>query len=165
MSDAFASTGDGGVFSLPQIRHLLRVEFARAQRYAYPVALVLIDFAPVRRRMGDSVFDAEATGIVTRLRELVRTSDYVGRTEADRLLVLLPHTASEGAVRLARRASDSLLSGAKAPTDDNGAPVGPAIGLASFEEGSILFFDALLEAAEDSLEKVEGSGTGSVHVL
>jgi diguanylate cyclase (GGDEF)-like protein len=165
MSDAFASTGDGGVFSLPQIRHLLRVEFARAQRYGYPVALVLIDFAPVRRRVGDAVFDAEAAGIITRLRELVRTSDYVGRTESDRLLVLLPHTASDGAVRLARRASDSLLSGTRAPADGDEAPLGPAIGLASFEEGSILFFDALLEAAEESLEQVEGSGTGSVRVL
>jgi len=31
-----------GVFSLTQIRHLMRVEFSRAQRYGYPVSCVLI---------------------------------------------------------------------------------------------------------------------------
>lgn len=159
MSDAFSSTGDGAIFSLPQIRHLLRVEFARAQRYEYPVALVLLDFAPLRVDLGDLAFEAAAPGIATRLRELVRTSDYIGRLQSDRVLVLLPHTAAAGAQRLAARAADSLTSlGA-------GRGAAPTIGMASFEEGSILFFDALLDAAEASLDAAEPSSVGTLHVL
>ena len=40
----FTSTspdGDAGVFSLTQIRHLMRVEFSRAQRYGYPVSCLV----------------------------------------------------------------------------------------------------------------------------
>lgn len=159
MSDAFSSTGDGAIFSLPQIRHLLRVEFARAQRYEYPVALVLLDFAPVRGELGDDAFDAAAPGLVTRLRELVRTSDYIGRLQSNRVLVLLPHTAADGARRLAARASDALTAAG------GGRGAAPTIGMATFEEGTILFFDALLDAAEASLEEAASGSVGPLRVL
>lgn len=159
MSDAFSSTGDGAIFSLPQIRHLLRVEFARAQRYSYPVSLVLIDFRPLRDELGDEGFDGLAPNLVTRLRELVRTSDYVGRLAQDRVLVLLPHTESGGTRRLAERAVEALS------VDGGGRGARPTLGLASFEEGSILFFDALLEAAEESLDAAERGAVGELKVL
>jgi len=159
MSDAFSSTGDGAIFSLPQIRHLLRVEFARAQRYSYPVALVLVDFSPLRAELGDDGFETVSRSLVTRLRELVRTSDYIGRLARDRVLVLLPHTESGGARRLAARAVDALSA------EGAGRGPRPTVGLASFEEGSVLFFDALLEAAEESLEAAERGSVGELKVL
>ncbi|MEZ5977152.1 MAG: diguanylate cyclase [Planctomycetota bacterium] len=160
MSDVFASTGDGAIFSLPQIRHLLRVEFARAQRYGYPLALVLVDFAPVRSALGDGEFEGGAADIVSRLRALVRTSDYLGRIEGDRLLVLLPHTDAQGGTRLVERAREAFSVGG-----DGGARVGPCTGVASLEQGTVLFFDALLEAAEDALAAELAGGRAAARVL
>ena len=36
------SESEGGLFSLSQIQHLMRVEFNRAQRYEYPITCMLI---------------------------------------------------------------------------------------------------------------------------
>jgi diguanylate cyclase (GGDEF)-like protein len=160
MSDAFASNGDGLLFTLPQIRHLLRVEFARAQRYGYPLALVLLDFGPMRGVLGDEAFERDARGLVVRLRELVRTSDYLGRVQGDRLLVLLPHTDSRGAVQLVERVQNAFFA-----ARDGHAPVTPAAGVATLERGSVLFFDALLEAAEEALGEALRGGASAPRVL
>ena len=44
MSDSMHANSDAGpgVFSLTQIRHLMRVEFSRAQRYSYPVTCIAV---------------------------------------------------------------------------------------------------------------------------
>lgn len=160
MSDAFASSGDGTLFSLPQIRHLLRVEFARAQRYGYPLALVLLDFAPLRGVLGEVEFERGARGILARLRELVRTSDYLGRVQADRLLVLLPHTDSVGAAQLVERIENAFFA-----ARPGHAPVTPCAGVASLEKGGVLFFDALFEAAEEALAESLRGVRGAPRVL
>jgi len=160
MSDAFASSGDGTLFSLPQIRHLLRVEFARAQRYGYPLALILLDFAPLRGVLGEAEFERGARGILLRLRTLVRTSDYIGRVQADRLLVLLPHTDSVGAALLVERIESAFFA-----ARPGHAPVTPSAGVASLEKGSVLFFDALFEAAEEALAESLRGVRGAPRVL
>ena len=38
----YSSDPGAGVFSLSQIRHLMRVEFGRAQRYGYPLSCLVI---------------------------------------------------------------------------------------------------------------------------
>lgn len=160
MSD-FSSDPGAGVFSLSQIRHLMRVEFGRAQRYGYPLSCLVIGIDrldSLRDLHGYEFRESLLAAVIDLLQEETRTCDYLGRLMDDRLMAILPHTTAEGAQVTARRilAAARELSLPAAP----GSSVRPtlSIGISHYEEDNTLFFDSLVEAAEAALVDAAKAG-------
>ncbi len=159
LSDETASARPG-LFSLTQIQHLMRVEFARSQRYGYPLSCLVLsidDLVRVRERHG---FDSKET-VVRTVADVVRletrTSDYLGRTPDDRLLCIVPHTSMVGLAVMGRR----ILERVQAVQFESPAgrySVSLSIGASACEPGKTLFFDALLQAAEAALADARRDG-------
>lgn len=138
------------LFSLSQIRHLMRVEFARAQRYRYPLAVLVLAIDRLRALRDAHGFDAAADlqgRLVGLLESGARVCDYLGRLVDERLVLVLPHTDRAGLERAAER----YLEGARSqPLSLPGLqlPWSLSIGAALFAGDQTLFFDALVERAE-----------------
>ncbi len=156
-----------GVFSLTQIRHLMRVEFSRAQRYGYPVSCIVIGcdrLGHLRDLYGYEFREAVMDDVVTLLQRATRGCDYVGRLMDDRLMAVLPHTTKAGAEASAGRILASARDLAFQP---EGKPlrITISIGISHFENDNTMFFDSLVESAEEALRQAsEAGGDRYVHV-
>jgi len=160
MTENTYSDSDRSLFSLAQIQHLMRVEFNRAQRYSYPIICMMIGIdrlGHLRDLYGYEAKEEILAAVVSLLKSETRSSDFLGRMADDRLLAVVPHTSPEGAEVLAGR----LLEGVQSidfASEGRTIQISLSIG-ASFNEGSsTLFFDALLQAAEDGLNEAAGAG-------
>ena len=148
------------LFSLTQIRHLMRVEFTRAQRYAYPVSCLVasVDRAGHLRDVhGFAMKERMMDGVVELLLGATRTCDYLGRLVDDRLMAILPHTRREGAEVTAGR----ILGAARALTFGEGeaeVKITLSVGLSYYENENTMFFDDLVDAAERALDVAAAEG-------
>lgn len=160
MSDP-TRNAERGLFSLAQIQHLIKVEFHRAQRYGYPLSCLLvgIDRLEHLRDLYGYESKEEVVGeVVEMLKRETRTSDFLGRLADDHLLVVVPHTPVEGAQRMVERL---LRASRQLEFDSDGRTmeVTISVGVGSTAGGDdVLFFDALLEAAELGLERAQAAG-------
>jgi len=157
------------LFSLAQIQHLMRVEFNRAQRYAYPIACLILGvdrLGPLRDMHGYDAKEEVVGAVAELLRTATRGSDFLGRLADDRLLAVVPHTNREGLNVLARR----ILEGAKGlrfQVDGRSVSITLSIGGSHQEPGveGTPFFDALLQSAEDALFGAQSHGGGRFVLL
>ena len=149
-----------GVFSLTQIRHLMRVEFSRAQRYRYPVSCIVVTCDRIdhlRDLYGYEFKETVVEDVVDLLQNSTRTCDYLGRLMDDRLLAILPHTTREGAEITARR----ILASARGmgfTAEGHNLQITLSIGISHFEDDNTMFFDSLVEAAEEALLQAANAG-------
>lgn len=149
-----------GLYSVAQIQHILRIEFARAQRYRYPLACLLVAIDPlesVRDAHGYEVKEEVVASVVERLAQSTRASDFLGRTADDRLMAVVPHTSVEGARALAKR----LIAGVReSPVAHlpQPIPVTLSVGFACSQAESSLYFDTLLSSAEAALAEAIAAG-------
>jgi len=169
LSDTQSRAGaesQSGLFSLAQILHLMRVEFARAQRYGYPLTCLIVSVDGLGRARDLYGYDTKQAILDEVSRELqaqTRTCDFLGRLMDDRLLAVVPHTGKEGARALAER----LRAAVRQLQFQGGGeriPVSVSIGAAHTREGGMLFFDALLAAGEDALAEAVAAGGDRVVV-
>ena len=84
----------------------LREELAAAQRYHKPLSLLLLDldrFKRVNDRWGHAAGDRLLSGVVERVRRIIRTCDLLFRRGGDEFVVLLPMTGPREARAAAER--------------------------------------------------------------
>jgi diguanylate cyclase (GGDEF)-like protein len=155
------------LYSTTQIRHLMRVEFSRAQRYSYPLGVLVLQLDHLERLRDLHGFErvSEAVESLARMvRERTRVCDHLGRLVDERLVTVLPHTNRAGTVALAERlvaaVRDQQVAGLRSDT-----PLSLSVGATSFEREGTMFFDVLMEAAERSLERARAAGGGRVVAL
>ena len=160
MTDASFHTSDRSLFSLAQIQHLMRVEFNRAQRYDYPVVCMMLSvdrLGHLRDLYGYEAKEEILDAVIALLKAETRSSDFLGRMADDRLLAVVPHTSNVGAEALGRR----LLKGASDMdfvSDARSIQVTLSIGSSHNAGGATLFFDAMLQAAEEALSSASTAG-------
>ena len=148
------------VFSLTQIRHLMRVEFNRAQRYKYPLSCIVLAcdrIGHLRDLYGYEFREAVVDEVVELLQRTTRGCDYLGRMMDDRLMAILPHTSKEGAIASAER----LLGMARElefTPDGNPIQVTLSIGISHFENDNTMFFDSLVDEAEAGVREAAAAG-------
>lgn len=155
-----ASTNQVGVFSLTQIRHLMRVEFGRAQRYGYPVscmALACDRLENLRDLYGYEFRETVVDSVVELFRSQTRGCDYLGRLMNDRLLGILPHTTREGAEATAQRILEAARELSFRP-EGTVLRITLSIGISQYEDDNTLFFDSLVQAAEDAMSAASDAG-------
>ena len=95
-----------GILNRRRLFELADLEFARAQRYRYPLTAVMIDvdrFREFNNRHGHRVGDWILKIIVESCRRQIRNVDVFGRYGGDEFTLILPSTSLQGAVQVAER--------------------------------------------------------------
>ncbi|MEM9380499.1 MAG: diguanylate cyclase [Planctomycetota bacterium] len=156
---SFSRTGTG-LFTPEEVRALMQVEFERAQRYTYPIALLLIQvdhLAQIRTIHG---FDArtEVLGaVIDLIKSETRDGDLLGSVVDDRLCALVPHTHPDAAKavceRILRAARDLQFAVA-----ERTVRVTLSIGLSHNQDPGATSIATLERVAEEGLSVADASG-------
>jgi diguanylate cyclase (GGDEF)-like protein len=107
------------------------VEVARAQRKAFPLALLALDvdhFKQVNDAHGHPAGDAVLKAFAGLMQALVRPSDLVARTGGEEFKILLPDTGLEEAVAIAERVR-SRVAAMEVRLDAAAAPIGVTVSI------------------------------------
>jgi diguanylate cyclase (GGDEF)-like protein len=148
------------LFTPAQIQHLMRVEFDRAQRYGYPLVLLLVGvdrLSQLQDLYGSELRDQVEAALVGVLRTSTRESDSLGCLLDDSIALLVPHTPAEGSAAMAKR----ILAGMRAISFEcDGRPtrITVSIGGAHNNRKGELSFETLLEVAAEGLRVARASG-------
>jgi diguanylate cyclase (GGDEF)-like protein len=95
-----------GIANQAQLHDHLERELARARRTRRPFALLMIapdHFDALRANLGLPLRDRVMQALAVMLRDACRNGDIIGRYGADRFLVVLPDSTSQGAQQAAQR--------------------------------------------------------------
>ena len=129
-----------GLTGLANRRHCddqLAVEFARAERFGQPLALVfadLDDFKRINDRYGHPVGDTVLRQFAKTLAESVRDIDIAGRWGGEEFAMILPGTDLAGAARVAERVRLALVSSPTLGPDGDQIRLRASFGVAAFPE-------------------------------
>lgn len=154
-------------FTQVQILDLMKVEFARARRYGFPVACIVLTvnrLAALTDMHGRELRDRVRGELCRLVREKTRSSDYLGTFGEDSYLVVLPH-ADE---RMAEAVGNRILRGfGDLYVEADGVPLRLClgVGVAASEDRDTLFFDTLVSQAEIALQWSLDSGGDQVVVF
>ncbi len=160
-----ATDGLTGLANHREFQDQLRREMERAQRFALPVALVLLDlddFKAVNDRYGHLAGDTVLRGVAATLRLLIREIDGAARYGGEEFAIILPGTTAEGAARLAERIR---LAIGERPVVADGRNVGvtASFGVAAIPEDGTTQVE-LIAAADAALYRAKHGGKNRVAV-
>jgi diguanylate cyclase (GGDEF)-like protein len=129
----------------------LEAEIARAGRYEYPLALIIIDlddFKSYNDRWGHPAGDKRLMEVAKFLDSDLRSPDIAARYGGDEFAIILPYAPTSSAVALAERlrktAEDRPVEGAEADESVSGFTI--SLGVASFPENGKTAAELLLAA-------------------
>jgi two-component system cell cycle response regulator len=136
------------------LKRLLLAEVKRSRRYGYPIALALlaVDVRDGAARPGArarSALLADALGIV---RGALRDIDVALPFADERLVVLMPHTKEDGAMRVARRLCARVREKPGFPR------LAASVGVAAHAGDGTVSFAALVRRASDALARARAAG-------
>ena len=153
-------------------RHLdmmLPGELARIQRYAYPLALLMIDldhFKEVNDRFGHPAGDRALAAVAQALLRSIRATDYCFRVGGEEFCVVLPGTGPDEAEPVVRRIQEAIRT-----LEVDGSPglqITASIGIAYAahpppeerlaEDKVRLELAELLRSADDALYRAKADG-------
>ena len=137
------------------LKRLLLVEVKRSRRYGFPLALALVavdgwaQLAPGLGARGRTALLAELLGA---LRGALRDIDVAIPFSQERLVVLMPHTKSDGGLRVTRRLCAVVR-------DRTGSPkVTVSAGVAGHDGDGTVSFGGLVKRAGDALARAVAAG-------
>jgi diguanylate cyclase (GGDEF)-like protein len=149
-----ARTGRGAR-DLEFLKRLLLVEVKRSRRYGHPVSLALLavdgwaELAPALGAKGRTALLAELLGVVS---GTLRDIDLAVPFSDERLLVLMPHTKDDGALKVARRLCALVR-------DRSGGPrVTVSAGVAGHGGDGTISFGGLVKRASEALARARAAG-------
>jgi diguanylate cyclase (GGDEF)-like protein len=144
---------ESGLFSPEEIRHLMEVEFRRAERYGFPLCVCLVEIdrlESLQDLYGIESRERIVGAVVSLLRSTTRASDTLGCLLDQRLLILLPHTERSAATGVARR----LLASVRAlEFRGDGRSLRATLSIGLTERVEEVAFDALIGAATRALAR------------
>jgi diguanylate cyclase (GGDEF)-like protein len=146
-------------------------EVARAVRTRTPVAVALLDldrFKAINDTYGHLTGDQVLKEVARTLDTLLREYDLAGRFGGEEFALLLPHTRSTDAFRIAERVRSSVAAlRFIAPGASGGERVSVtvSIGVAALDSGDQREFNALMAAADAALYRAKASGRDQVQMI
>jgi diguanylate cyclase (GGDEF)-like protein len=155
-----------GLTGLANRRHAersLETEFARAERFGGPLAVVLCDlddFKEVNDRHGHLVGDDVLRELATVLEATVRSVDIAARWGGEEFVLILPGTDAAGGAQFAERARAALADRTILTQDGVPVRVTASFGVASWPEHGA--DDELLGAADSALYQAKHKGKNRV---
>ena len=153
-----------GVANRRAIIAALDRDVARAVRLREPLALMMLDidhFKQVNDRWGHQAGDAVLRAVAQGLQQRLRAQDLIGRYGGEEFLVVLPHTAREGAQQLAQ-ALCAAVQATPCTWGEESIPVTVSIGVFAgcLEPG--VQSDQLLQAADSAMYRAKAAGRNAV---
>jgi diguanylate cyclase (GGDEF)-like protein len=150
----------------------LEEEFRRAQRYADPVSLIMIDldhFKQVNDRFGHQMGDLVLREAAACIRASIRDPDICARYGGEEFAVILPKTHLSGALAVAERIWRELgtkVYHQEIPEGGRAEPVDvrvtASIGLAFFPSKDITSAALLVKFADEALYQAKHSGRNTI---
>ena len=153
--------------SLYNARHMgfiLETEIYRSQRYNYQFSLVFIDldhFKQVNDTHGHLVGSRLLAEIGNALKAHCRLIDFAFRYGGDEFVILLPQTAKDNALNVARRLHKLIRETQWLSEDGLGIRVTPSLGVASYPTDSRTK-EGLLHLADEAMYLVKNTNRDSV---
>jgi diguanylate cyclase (GGDEF)-like protein len=145
---------------------LIDREFYRSRRERDPVAMIIVEvdrFDALEAKHGHGEAESVIGEVARRLRDVVRRSDIVGRSQGAQFLIFLARCNLENAAKLAERMRHGTR---KVPIYVGGesVPVTITAGVAATETGGEWLPDQLVQTAEAALGSARESGGDAVAV-
>jgi diguanylate cyclase (GGDEF)-like protein len=141
-------------------------ELHLAQRHCYPTSVVIVDFDNFKRvndRYGHAVGDRALVHAISLIKDVIRESDVLARFGGEEFILLLPHTAKEGAHSLTERILDRVRS---SPMEIDGQPLAITLSAGSVTcETSHTPLDDLMCRADELLYASKQNGRDQCTVL
>ena len=151
-------------------RHLdeqLQTYLSSSRRHGFPLTVLIVDvdhFKHVNDTAGHQAGDAVLQQVATRLTEVIREEDVVGRWGGEEFLVLAPHTDLDGALVLAERLRH-VVGGMPVVTGEVTRAITVSIGGATAGEPVAAGgADALLRTADANLYAAKAGGRDRAEV-
>ncbi|HET9449787.1 MAG TPA: diguanylate cyclase, partial [Aggregicoccus sp.] len=163
------STTDG-LTQVSNHRHFqerLREEFRRAQRYADPLSLILVDldhFKGVNDAHGHLTGDLVLREVAATLRQSVRDTDLLARYGGEEFAVLLPRTSIAGSLTVAERICRDV-GALHIPLEGAGrAPlrISASVGVSALPQRNLTSAEGLFRAADEALYRAKREGRNRV---
>jgi diguanylate cyclase (GGDEF)-like protein len=151
-----------GVANRRHFDERLTAEIERAQRYAHPLCLLLIDldhFKRINDSAGHAAGDAVLLRAAREMAQHARATDFLARIGGEEFALLLPEQGTDGAQVVAEHLREAIAAvdyGAIAP----GLHVTASIGIAMLREGEGR--DPLLRRADTALYAAKNAGRNRV---
>ena len=155
-----------GCFSRRYFMELASLEILRAMRYHRPLSLLMMDidhFKDFNDRYGHQIGDQLLCNLVLLCQKQLRNVDSLGRYGGEEFVVLMPETASEGAMLASERLRDKIEK-MKIDTSEGGLSITVSMGLASLERGfdATHTLDTLIKSADTALYAAKAAGRNCV---
>ena len=148
----------------------------RDRRYGYPISCLMIAvdrLGHLRDMYGYEAKEEIVEAVVELLKGATRSSDFLGRMADDRLLAVVPHTGRPGLEFMCERI---LAAARKLGFENQGRTIEISISIGASYDGlessetvagspepdRTMFFDALLQSAEEGLMEAIEDGGGKV---
>lgn len=139
-------------------------EIVRAQRYDEPLAVVMLDldhFKEVNDSHGHAAGDQVLRAVADACRDVLRTSDVVGRLGGEEFAILLPATSLDGARQFAERLR-SAIAACRIGLPGAEISLTATLGVAARVPGEDLTLDELLARADAALYRGKAAGRNRV---
>jgi diguanylate cyclase (GGDEF)-like protein len=141
-------------------------EVERARRYGNPLSVVLLDadnFKKMNDSYGHLIGDQILINLANLLQKNIRSLDILARYGGEEFVILMPEITLDEARKTAERLR-KLVEQTSMVTGGLDILITVSFGVASFESGHELDFDALLARADHALYQSKESGRNRVSV-
>jgi diguanylate cyclase (GGDEF)-like protein len=166
-ADALSVTDDlTRLFNTRYLGSVLSRETKRALRSGRPLSVLFVDldgFKRVNDRHGHLAGSRALTEVGALARQCARETDIVARFGGDEFAFVLPDTASEGAVAVARRVIERIRRFRFLVTDGLDVRLTCSIGVATLPDAAATGED-LLRAADTAMYRVKAAGKDDIEV-
>lgn len=134
------------------------IEWKRANRRQRPLSVLMIDvdnFKMINDTRGHDYGDSVLRNVAATLRKICRLEDVISRYGGDEFMILLPETASDGAVLLAERIRKTF----ETSQDSDGQRFATvSIGIASYPISPAHNIEDLIKLADQALYRAKEAG-------
>jgi two-component system, cell cycle response regulator len=154
-----------GCYNRRAFAEMLGQELDRARRYTLPITLLLADidrFKTVNDQWGHVAGDAVLRQVGEILHSQARSVDIVARYGGEEFVIVMPATASQGAVIFAERLRRQIQDHNFANPGSPGLEITVSIGLASFPDERVSGPDTFVALADQALYRAKNEGRNLV---
>ncbi len=147
-----------GVLNRRALDRFGQLEFARAQRYKFPLAIALFDldnFKAVNDQLGHAEGDRALQLFASAVQAGIREMDIVGRLGGDEFVMLMPHTDPQGALTTVQRLRESAETLTRERITDLSPMPGVSAGFAAFPDDEVKTYEELLARADQALYRAK----------
>jgi two-component system cell cycle response regulator len=155
-----------GVYNIRYFYHRLEEEFSRAQRYGHPMSCIMMDidfFKSVNDRYGHKVGDMVLRQFAQLVKRHTRKSDVFARYGGEEFILLLPHTALDGAEKEAERLRQHIRENQFKGLE--GQRITASFGVACWPVHKIKTPDDLINYADQALFMAKAQGRDRIVIF